>query len=141
MAQNPGRKRISYTNEQKLNCIKRIRSGTRPSVLVKELGVPKSTVSTWLRLETTIQAAVDRGQSLANKNRTGRHSELDEALTTWFHEVRDANTPVDGQQLLTKANSMADCLGSEPVNKAWIDRWKRRHNILLKPPYLSRTGG
>ena len=130
MADNAGsKKRLSFTNEKKLSCIKRIRSGTKPSEICRELNLARSTVSTWMKQEKTIQEAVDKGNVLVNKNRSTKNDKLDEALLKWFKQVRLLNTAVDGPLLLTKANEMANMLGSSPVSKPWIDRWKKRHKI------------
>lgn len=122
-------RRMSYTNQIKLQCIKRIRNGTKLSAICAEYGISKSTVSTWLKMEGSIQDAFNKGNLLGSRNRRTKNDQLDNALLQWFKHIRDINTTVRGPLLLTKANEIAEMMDCAPVGKSWVDRWKKRHNI------------
>jgi len=63
------------------------------------------------------------------RERGTKNDKVDEALLIWFKQMRSFNTPIDGELLLAKANSLSDDLGTENLSKGWIDRWKKRHSI------------
>ena len=50
---------------------------------------------------------------------------VDEALLIWFKQIRSHNTTVDGELLLTKANSLAQSIGdgdASEISKSWVER-------------------
>jgi transposase-like protein len=78
------RKHTSYTVEQKLNAIQRIRNGMTKAALARELDVPESTLRGWVRDEEKLKNfidTVDTDNGLARKRaRTAQNTELDKCL-------------------------------------------------------------
>ena len=51
----PKRKKSSYTVEEKLKAISRIRNGERQCVVFRELGIPESTLRGWIKDEANLR--------------------------------------------------------------------------------------
>jgi hypothetical protein len=57
---------------------------------------------------------------------------VDQALLEWFNVQRNDGFPVNGPNLMVRAEKFAKQLGHENFtsNNGWLDRFKNRHNIL-----------
>ncbi|XP_042911244.1 tigger transposable element-derived protein 6 [Parasteatoda tepidariorum] len=62
------------------------------------------------------------------------YDEIEGILVKWFKEARDSNVPVNGTILREKAQEIADRLGLKDftASNAWIDRMKKRHNLVYR---------
>ena len=60
--------------------------------------------------------------------------DLDEAVFTWFKNVRPNNIPVNGIIIKEKALSLAKSLELTDfrASDGWLDKWKQRHNVTFK---------
>jgi len=114
---------------QKLDIIKEIEGGVKPSTICKREDIPKSTVATWLKQRESIRALAEK-KAGSKRARSTAHDDLDRSLLIWFKQLRDQGIPVDGPLLLEKANKLLRDMGSDrTVSRAWIDRWKKRHSV------------
>ena len=59
---------------------------------------------------------------------------LDEAVFTWFKNVRSNNIPVNGSIIREKALGLAKILELTDIRASdgWLDKWKQRHNVTFK---------
>lgn len=81
-------------------------------------------------------------ESLALKNenmdrkrtRSGKNTEVDSALKTWFNNVRERKDTINGPLVRQKAEELAKILGKEDfmATDGWLQRWKKRENIEYK---------
>ena len=59
---------------------------------------------------------------------------LDEAVFTWFKNVRSNKIPVNGSITREKALGLAKSLELTDIqaSNGWLDKWKQRHNVTFK---------
>ena len=95
----------------------------------------QSTVSKILKNKDAILREADNNKPRSRKRRrSGKSEDVEEALYTWFVDVRAKDAPVTSAVLEEKANHLAGLLG-KPDFKAtngWLCRWKSRHGIKFK---------
>ena len=84
------------------------------------------------RLKQSIESAEFGSNS--KRFRSSHHKDVDLALLTWFKQARSVNIPISGPLLLEKATDLARALGDESftATTGFIDRWKKRHGIVMK---------
>lgn len=122
----------------KYNAIKQVeQGGKKRSVIANELGVPKSTLSTWLKNADIIKGAINDSQISQHrkKRRFSNHYQIEEALLEWLKIVHlQAVVPkITAVNICDKANQLAKQFGYSPATfqctKAWVERFKTRHGF------------
>lgn len=65
-------------------------------------------------------------------DRPSHYPDVEEALFSWFKDVRARNLPVSGDLLQTKAISLACLLGHHDFkgSSGWLQRFKNHHEIM-----------
>ena len=130
------RKKRAIVASVKHEIIAKIERGERQSSICRELSLSKTTVnSIWRNRKKLKQSLESAGFSIDCKRlRTSNHSDVDAALLVWFKQARSTNIPVSGPLLLEKATVLARALGykSFTATAGFIDRWKKRHCIIMK---------
>ena len=123
----------SQTIDYKRTILLELQDGTSASVIAKREGLARSTISTWLKNKEKILASCSESGGAKNEVRKRKkepsRKHVDEALYTWFTQVRSENVPINGPILLAKANKFADDMHADHVTRGWVDRWKVRHGI------------
>ena len=131
-AKKSGSKYQTKTFEEKFKALKDVDSGIKKSVVAKDLGIPLSTLSTWLKNRDKIEAAVLKdGLSGGRKQRrNSRFEDVEEALL----DARKNNLPINGPLLTTKAKQLAERLDVDDFicSVGWLNRFKARHRILFR---------
>jgi len=133
----PKRKHTSYTFQQKLEIVSRIRNGETQAKVSREQGIPESTLRGWLKDEGKIRDftdELDQPEGMARKRaRTAQDPVVDRALYSWFVEKRADGTPISGPILQSQATQIAQTLHGDSntllCSEGWLARWKRRHGI------------
>lgn len=128
-------KRKCLSFETKLKIIEEAEKGQKTKAeICREYGIPKSSLSTFLKDKEKIQKAIDHGTSKHKRLRASPLDKVDEALLIWFKQARSDNVPLSGPILLEKAEELARILGHEdqPISTGWLDRFKARHGIVFK---------
>ena len=122
--------------EEKFKAIKDVDSGTKKSVVARNLGIPLYTLSTWLKNREKIEEAVRQNliSGQRKRMRTGTFGDIEEALMKWFRNARKNNLPFNGPLLLSKAKQLADRLEIENFRGSvgWLNRFKVRHGLLFR---------
>ena len=102
-------KRKAYTVAEKLVLVQRVRNGESQAKVVRDTGVPESTLRGWLKEEAKLRefvVTVDESGGLKRKKaRLAMDAELDSRLFNWFMQCRDAGIPMSGPILLAQASS------------------------------------
>ena len=92
---------------QKHEALHRLEKGVKPSVLAKELGITKNTISRWTKQKEDILNEYESSMVDPKRKRFrgGKYSDIEVALITWFKEVRsrDNPVPIDGKTLKMQA--------------------------------------
>ena len=109
---------------EKLKFIKEIEGGKPLTQVSKDECIPKSTLGTWLKGKEKIMEAFSKGKVNVKRDRQACNQRVDEALLIWFKQIRSHNTAVDGELLLTKANSRSE---ERRVGKECRSRWSPYH--------------
>ena len=83
--------------------LEEIKAGQKLSALSKRENLPKSTVSTRIKLKERIRSLCDQNSSRL-RDRSTSHDDLDGVFLTWFRQLRSEGVPIDGPILLEKTN-------------------------------------
>ena len=130
-------KRVNISITEKYKALQKIEEGksTKKSI-AKEYGVKKNTISTRIANKRKIIEAYESGQvsSSRKKLKKSDNKDVDEAVFTWFKNVRSNNIPANGIIIKEKALSLAKSLELTDfrASDGWLDKWKQRHNVTFK---------
>ena len=98
-------------------------------------GVPKNTLSTWVKNKEKLVNAPEKGTNVKRqKLKTGNHELVDSAIFKWFLNMRSDNVPLSASVIQEKAVMFAKDLNVEnyQASDGWLRRWKERNNITFK---------
>ena len=71
-------------------------------------GVPKNTLSTWVKSKEKLFAALEKGTNIKRQElHTGDRETLDTAVFKWFLSLRSQNVPLSGAIIQGKASQYA----------------------------------
>lgn len=130
------RKLTSTTIVDKYKILKEIDKGNSLSSTAVKYGIPKQTVSNWIKKKKKIYEAIDSNLSTKKRHRfkASTYENLDQACYKWFINARAQNIPVSASVLKTKALFFAKELGMTDFtgSDGWLDRWKKRKNVSFK---------
>ena len=130
-------KRVNISITEKYKALQKIEEGkSMKKSIAEEYGVKKNTISTWIANKRKIIEAYESGQvnSSRKKLKKSDNKDLDEAVFTWFKNVRSNNSPVNGIIIKEKALSLAKSLELTDfrASDGWLDKWKQRYNVTFK---------
>lgn len=130
------KKRKSYTVEEKLAIIDRVKKGTSKAHLKRELGIPESTIRGWMQEEERLLSFLDNVDKtsalLRKKTRMGKQSDLDKCLFVWFVQKRSEGLPISGPSLKVQAQKFHRDLQIKDefsASDGWLWRWQKRHGV------------
>jgi len=113
---------------QKCKIIKEIEKGMTNKEASEKFGVPKNTISTWMKNKEKLLKGLEQNSSESKKMRSCNYEQVDKAVLKWFSLQRSQNVPIDGPMLKEKALQFAESFDI-PTFKAsdgWLDKWKKR---------------
>ena len=114
---------------QKCQIIRQIEKGMTSKEASEKFGVPKSTISTWMKNKDKLFEGLEQSSSDAKKmRRCDDYEQVDKAVFKWLSLQRSQNVPTDGPILKEKALQFAKSFNF-PTFKAsdgWLDKWKKR---------------
>ena len=121
---------------QKCQIIRQIEKGMTNKEASEKFGVPKNTISTWMKNKDKLFEGLEQSSSDAKKMRGCDYEQVDKAVFKWFSLQRSQNVPIDGPILKDKALQFAKTFNF-PTFKAtdgWLDKWKKgqENNIYCK---------
>ena len=96
----------------------------------EKFGVPKNTISTWMKNKDKLFQGLEQSSSDAKKMRGYNYEQVDKAVFKWFSLQRSQNVPIDGPILKEKALQFEKSFNF-PTFKAsngWLDgfKWEKR---------------
>ena len=108
---------------EKCNALKDLESGMSNKEVAEKYGVPKNTISTWLKNKDKYRAASDK-----SSNKRSDYERVDKVVFKWFLAQRSQNLPIDGVFVKEKALQYAKELGFKDfqASDGWLCRWKIR---------------
>ncbi|XP_076310682.1 uncharacterized protein LOC143225345 [Tachypleus tridentatus] len=112
------------------------RNGEARTKIMKEIGVPESTLRGWLKNEDQLREfcnQVDRMTGLQRKKaKTAADPAVDMEVYDWFVRLRADNIPISGPMVLAKAEKTYQQLYQkedwQPTH-SWLQKFKERHGI------------
>ena len=121
---------------QKCQIIRQIEKGMTNKEASKKFGVPKNTISTWMKNKDKLFEGLEQNSSDAKKMRRCDYEQVDKAVVKRFSLQKSRNVPIDGPILKEKELQFAKSFNF-PTFKAsdgWLDKWKKgeKNNIFCK---------
>ncbi|KAI6661981.1 Tigger transposable element derived 6-like protein [Oopsacas minuta] len=136
------RKRFSFAEKYKI--LKELDAGAKRPFLEQKHGISHGTLAGFLKDRAIIETSIASASNLDSKStKLSRYPEIDTALLEWFRYLKSTapDESVAGPFLLEKSICIVEKLKVrnvpgylEPVflDLNWIDRWKKRHNIISR---------
>ena len=129
------RKLNTKSIKDKYSALKKVEGGKMKSQVAAKYGIPKKTLSTWLKNKVKIFEATKKGSNLKSQRlRQGTFAKLDQAMFKWLLVARSRNVIVSALVFKTKAIEFAEKMNVEnfKVSDGWLDRWKKQFNVTFK---------
>ena len=124
MATIAGKRKLNTKSiKDKYNALKEVEN--RKSL---KYGIPKNTLSTWLKNKDKIFEAAKKGNnSKRQRLREGAFASLDQATFKWLLIVRSRDVAISALVLKAKAVEFAEKMSIEnfQASDGWLDRWKK----------------
>ena len=122
--------------KEKYAALKEVEGGSSKSQVAMKYGVPKNTLSTWIKNKERIFESMKTQGNKTKRMRLkeGTFAKLDELIFKWLLTVRSRNVVVSASILKTKAKELAGKIDIEgfQASDGWLDRWKNRYNVSFK---------
>ena len=91
------RKHVHKTLQEKCQALKDIEKGLPNKDVETKYGVPKNTISTWIKNKDKILSSLEKGQNVKRRKlRAGAQEALDAAVFKWFLNMRSQNYSLSG---------------------------------------------
>ena len=84
------------TLREKCDILSHIEKGVTNKEAVNKFGVPKNTISTWIKIKEKNFQALEESAPSTKKLRGCQYKKVDQALFEWFVLQRSQNIPIDG---------------------------------------------
>ncbi|XP_065647138.1 tigger transposable element-derived protein 4-like [Hydra vulgaris] len=121
---------------EKCKALKDLETGMSNKEVAKKYGVPRNTLSTWIKNKTKLLTSLEKNgtKSKRKKLRSGNFKNVDKAIYMWFVAKRSQQVPIDGTILKEKALKFAEALGELDfkASDCWFHNWKERNGISFK---------
>ena len=121
--------------KDKYSALKEVEDRKTKSQVAAKYGIPKNTLSTWLKNKDKILEATKKGSnSKRQRLRQGTFANLDQAMFKWLLIFRSRDVALSGLVFKTKAIAFAEKMNVEnfKASDGWLDRWKKRFNLSFK---------
>jgi len=128
------RKRSSSTVDTKLSALDDVDRGMKKVDVAIKYGVPKTTLSTWIKNADQIRQLSSSTSHDRKRARQCTYPDVEQALMMWFKQARALNIPLSGPVLVAKASQLAAELGHSDFkcSDGWLTRFKSRHDITFR---------
>ncbi|KAK8771219.1 hypothetical protein V5799_025538 [Amblyomma americanum] len=103
--------------------------------IAKKHGIPKSTLSTYIKNKRAIEDALEAEVASERKRmRLAKYPDLEKALLLWNKEMRAQDIPLSGPVILAKAADFALRLGYDDVaaSDGWLHRFRERYDLVFR---------
>ena len=130
------RKLTTKSIREKYAALREVEEGSPKSHVALKYGIPKNTLSTWIKNKEKIFESMKKQGNKSKRMRIkeGTFSNLDDLVFKWLLTVRSRNVVVTSSILKTKARELAEKINVKgfQASDGWLDRWKRRYNVAFK---------
>ena len=105
------RKLNTKSVKDKYNALKEVEDGKTKSRVAAKYGIPKYTLSTWLKNKDNVFEAPEKGKnSKRQRLREGTFANLDQAMFKWLLVVQSRDVAISALVFKTKATEFAEWL-------------------------------
>lgn len=131
-----GRGQSTKTLKEKVEILREVDGGkTSKLEIARKHGIPKSTLSTYIKNKRAIEEAYATDAFTGSRKRlcSAKHPELERAVLTWIKEMRSQNIPLSGPIVMAKAADYALRLNIDDfkASEGWLHRFRERHEIVF----------
>ena len=122
------RKLAVKTLAEKCKALKDLEKGISNKDVAEKYGVPKNTVSTWVKNKEKLLSALEKSSCKRRKIRESNYADVDNVVFKWFLSQRSKSIPIDGTLIKEKAIKYAKELRITDfkASDGWLGRWKKR---------------
>ena len=116
------------TLAEKCQALRDLENGISNKNVAEKYGVPKKTVSTWLKNKEKLFTALEKFSNKRKKVREINYPDIDNVVFKWLLSQRGKIIPTDGTFIKEKAMKYAKELGATDfkASDGWLGRWKKR---------------
>ena len=133
------RKLNTKSIKERYAALKEVEEGSSKSQVAMKYGIPKNTLSTWIKNKEKIFESMKTQGNKSKRRRLkqGTFANLDDLIFKWLLTVRSRNVVVSASILKTKAKELAEKINIKgfQASDGWLDRWKNRYNVSFKTVY------
>ena len=121
-------KLITKTLKEKCDILSHIEKDMTNKQTAHKFGVPKNTISTWIKNKEKIFQALEESARRTKKLRDCQYEKVDKALLESFVLQKSQNIPIDGSMTQEEGLFFAEKLEIPDfkVSDGWLDKWKIR---------------
>ena len=127
------RKLNTKSIKERFAALKEVEEGPSKSQVATKYGIPKNTLSTWIKNKEKIFESMKTQVSKSKRRRLiqGTFANLDDLIFKWLLTVRSRNVVVSASILKTKAKELAEKnnIKGFQASDGWLDCWKIRYNV------------
>ena len=122
------RKLAVKTLAEKCQTLRDLENGISNKDVAEKYGVPKNTVSTWLKNKEKLFTALEKSSNKRKKVRESNYPDIENIVFKWFLSQRGTSIPIDGTFIKEKAMKYAKELGAPDfkASDGWLERCKKR---------------
>ena len=121
-------KLITKTLKEKCDILSHIEKDMTNKQTAHKFGVPKNTISTWIKNKENIFQALEESAPRTKKLRGCQYEKVNKALLESFVLQKSQNIPIDGSMAQEKGLFFAEKLEIPDfkVSDGWLDKWRKR---------------
>ena len=119
----------------KYSALKKMEDGKTKSQVAAKCGIPKNTLSTWIKNRYKIFKTKKKGRnSKRHRLRQGTFANLDQVMFKWLLVVQSRDLAVSALVFKAKAIEFVDKTNIENFKASydWLDCWKKQFNVSFK---------
>ena len=127
------RKLAVKTLAEKCHALRDLENGISNKNVAEKYGVPKNTVSTWLKNKEKRFTALEKSSNKRKKVRESNYPDKDNVVFKWFLSQRGKSIPIDRTFIKEKAMKYAKELGAIDfkASDGWLGRWKKGETFCI----------
>ena len=121
-------KLITKTLKEKCDILSHIEKDVTNKQTAHKFGVPKNTITTWIKNKEKIFQALEESAPRTKKLSGCQYEKVDKALLESFVLQKSQNIPIDGSMAQKKGLFFDEKLDIPDfkVSDGWLDKWKKR---------------
>ena len=115
--------------------LKILEKGMSNRDVAAKYGVPKNTLSSWVKSKEKLLDSAEKGNNIKRQNlRTGNFEMVEKAVYNWFLSMRSQNVPLSAVMIQEKTLTFAkeSIVETFQASDGWLQRCKEGNQITSK---------